>query len=147
MRRTTWALAALVLGLLASGCGKSKQHEILDQLQAECEALVTSHATYRDALIDFRGADFVDPPTGVPACANNLISLPSNDTCAPASDAAQVCEVTFAYFANDPGLCSGGRCWYVCRVRVEQADLNAALTNSDFTLAPICASKWYPNAF
>jgi hypothetical protein len=148
MRRTCFSSAAvLALGLLLAGCGKSKQHEILDQLQAECEALVTSHASFRDALIDFRAADLVEPPNGVPACSKNLFSLPSNDTCAPASDATPVCEVAFEYLSNDPGLCSAGRCWYVCDVRMMQADYLAALNAQDLTLAPVCASRWVPNAF
>jgi hypothetical protein len=144
MRRTTSALAALMLGLLASGCGKSKQHEILDQLQAECEALVKSHATFREAEIDFRGAY---PNVFGPDCRPDFLALPSNDTCAPASVATPVCSVEYAYPTTDPTLCSGGRCGYVCEIRMMQADLQAALAASDLTLAPICASRWVPHAF
>lgn len=145
MRRTRSSSAAVLAGgLLLAGCGKSAEAKLLDQLGGECNALVTSHASLREADIDFRGAY---PNVAGPDCIADLLPLPANDTCAPASAATPVCQVQYAYYATDPALCSAGYCWYVCEVRTMQADLQAALNASDLSLAPICASRWIPHAF
>lgn len=139
MRRTCFLSAAvLALGLLLAGCGKSPESKLLDQLGAECNALVPG-GIFRDAAIAFRGANLISAVN----CYADLLPLAGNNQCAPASADAQLCQVFYYFYATDPGLCGPNGCGYVCEVRMEKAALDAANTSGDLGTASVCATRWY----
>jgi hypothetical protein len=75
-----------------------------------------------------------------PICAASLEPLAEGDSCGPATEDDEVCQVFYRWFSADPGVCPGGAC--TCELRLREADLEA-----DGDLAEICAVRFVRGSF
>ncbi len=134
-RHVALLVAGLAIGLLlpaASGCGTSKERQIYNQRRDECASL--HGLTLADVRQTFDGT-----AGQVFACSTVAARL-AGDTCAGGTGPydQSVCQILYAWVANDPGLCGANGCVYSCEVRVEETDLN---TNDLSAL--VCASVFH----
>ena len=123
-------LAALVA--VAAACGNSREEKVIDEIEAACFGLTAPGTTLDAALIAMRGANARRDPR----CDSTLVSLPSNDTCAPAQGDAPC--ATFWYFFTSTVCSSAGGCCQICEARVLQSDL----VQNDLGAA-VCGSRFY----
>lgn len=127
-------LAVLAAVLALAGCGKSKEEKAYDELGRQCNALAGSGATFEDARLLFRYADwFTDVHCGLP-----LTSTGAGDLCGPASDTNVLCIMDWSYYPNDTNICGPTGCWLGCEVRVRKTDFDA-----NPGTATICAARWF----
>jgi hypothetical protein len=120
-----------VLALAGLACGNSREEKALDEAQAACFALTQPGTTLDDAAIALRGA----PLALGPECTN-LLPLPSNDSCAPATGDTR-CAWYWYYPTNTVCSATGGCCG-ICEVRALRSD-EAAHGGG----AAVCGSAFY----
>ncbi len=131
MRRAlVLAFPALVGLAAASGCGKSKEHELMDQRHAACDRLIPNGETVRQAANDFG----MDPDT-IECDVPQRFSLPVGSKC---DASTPLCRRLFRWFANDQSLCSPFGCVYLCETFAPVGPLGPAVVDD----SPLCAAQF-----
>lgn len=131
---------AVVAVLAAAACGPSKEHRLMDQRAATCDALLSQQGvTLADALNALPNSYGFCSSYGYDA-AETPGALNASDRCA----GAPIYRFLIPFPPSDPGLCTvgpyGQECGFFC-LMYATADAVAA-SGGDPSALPLCAAQW-----